>query len=208
MSKLGYTFYPKDFISDPEVMMMTSSERGIYRDLIDLAYLNDNKIKYNLTQLSKYCNATEDNISKVLDLKGLKKDNFWTIPSCDKRLTKILTNRENGSKGGRPKKPKQNPIKTQGERQIEIEIEIEKKNNTYRSFKHLSISIDEINKLKDDYLINEIDSVLDSIQNYKGNTKYVSLYLTAKNWLKKEYGEKGSKQVDPLVAYVEKMTKK
>jgi uncharacterized phage protein (TIGR02220 family) len=117
MDKLGYTFYPKDFISDPDVMMMTPSQRGVYRDLIDLAYMNDNKIKYNLIQLSKYCNATEEEINEVLSLKGEKIDNFWTIPSCNKRIAKSKVNRANGSKGGRPKKTKENPIETQNETQ-------------------------------------------------------------------------------------------
>jgi DNA-directed RNA polymerase sigma subunit (sigma70/sigma32) len=131
-TKLGYTFYPKDFISDPDVMMMNPNERGIYRDLIDLAYMNDNEIKYTLTQLAKYCNATEKEVEQILLLKGKQVGKIWTIPSCNKRMIKILSNRDNGGKGGRPKKPKQNPndnpinnpSETQTERQIEIESKI------------------------------------------------------------------------------------
>lgn len=59
--------------------------------------------------------------------------------------------------------------------------------NTYRDFKHLSISVDEFNKLEEEYTNKQIDKILDSIENYKGNKNYVSLYLTAKNWLAKEY---------------------
>ena len=61
----------------------------------------------------------------------------------------------------------------------------------YRRFNHLSISNDEIQKLIDDkYTIREIDGILDQIENYKNNKNYTSLYLTAKNWLKREYGDK------------------
>ncbi len=55
----------------------------------------------------------------------------------------------------------------------------------YRSFAHLSITNADVEKLLDKYTINEIDDVLDSIQNFKGNKKYTSLYLTANKWLSK-----------------------
>ena len=56
----------------------------------------------------------------------------------------------------------------------------------YRSFAHLSMSVEQFNKLEADYTKEQIDSVLDAIENFKNNKKYKSLYLTAKNWLKKE----------------------
>lgn len=59
------------------------------------------------------------------------------------------------------------------------------KNNIYRQFSHLSISVEEIEKLKIDFTIEQIESVLDQVQNFSGNKKYTSLYLTAKNWLKR-----------------------
>lgn len=60
------------------------------------------------------------------------------------------------------------------------------KENIYRSFGHLSISNEEVEILKKEYSQNTIDGILDQIENYKNNKNYKSLYLTAKNWLKKE----------------------
>jgi hypothetical protein len=147
--KLGYTFYPKDFISDPEVMMMTSSQRGIYRDLIDLAYMNDNKIKFSLIQLSKYCNAEAEEIKEILDLKGKKDGEFWTIPSCNKRISKSLTNRKNGAAGGRPKKPKQNPNNNPNETQTERQRERERERETKIEKENKDNIIDNANFVKD-----------------------------------------------------------
>lgn len=69
----------------------------------------------------------------------------------------------------------------------------------YRSFAHLSISTDEVDKLLEKYSVNQIDETLDAIENYKGNKKYVSLYLTATKWLSKNassetYKDDGSKE--------------
>jgi hypothetical protein len=85
-----------------------------------------------------------------------------------------------------------------------------KEKEVYVSFGHLSITKGECIKLSENYTKEQIDTILESIQNYKPNKKYTSLYLTAKNWLKKEYGENGrqAKEVDPLVEHVRKMTGK
>jgi hypothetical protein len=58
-------------------------------------------------------------------------------------------------------------------------------NNIYRSFAHLSITNADVEKLLNKYSIDDIDEVLDSIENFKGNKKYTSLYLTASKWLSK-----------------------
>lgn len=55
----------------------------------------------------------------------------------------------------------------------------------YKSFAHLSISKIEYNKLLQKYSEHQIEVVLNSIENFKGNSKYKSLYLTANNWLQK-----------------------
>lgn len=61
-----------------------------------------------------------------------------------------------------------------------------KKENTYRAFAHLCLSNIEFEKLEAEYDKTTIDRVLDSIENFKDNKKYKSLYLTSKNWLSKE----------------------
>tara|TARA_R110000868_G_scaffold36781_5_gene130244 strand:- start:1982 stop:2632 length:651 start_codon:yes stop_codon:yes gene_type:complete len=58
----------------------------------------------------------------------------------------------------------------------------------YRKFKHLKITSDEVGKLlKIGYEMSQIDTILDSIENYANNKNYTSLYLTSVKWLKKEF---------------------
>ena len=79
-----------------------------------------------------------------------------------------------------------------------------KEENIYRGYSHLSISFDEFNKLCIDYTKQQIDDILDQIENYSQNKKFSSLYLTAKNWLKRNKKQNEITIVDPLVEYVNK----
>jgi hypothetical protein len=77
------------------------------------------------------------------------------------------------------------------------------KENIYRSFEHLRISVGDFNKLCVNYTKEQIDEILDQIQNYRKNKEYSSLYLTAKKWLKKNEPLPAHKinydDLDPLV---------
>lgn len=57
--------------------------------------------------------------------------------------------------------------------------------NIYRHFGHLFITESEVKKLLEIYNISQVNNILNDIENYKGNTKYKSLYLTAIKWLQK-----------------------
>lgn len=76
----------------------------------------------------------------------------------------------------------------------------------YRAFGHLSINESEVEKLLVDYSRYQIDEVLDAIQNYNGNKKYTSLYLTAKKWLAKSKKDEETEYIyDPLVEAARKL---
>ena len=83
-------------------------------------------------------------------------------------------------------------VEIEVETELEEERELQKENLQnvpiyYRSFKHLKLTFEEFEKLKSlGYSKIQIDDILDSIQNYKNNKNYENLFLTAKNWLKRE----------------------
>jgi hypothetical protein len=138
MSKLGYTFYPKDWNSSDAVFELTLEERGFYRELIDLAMLNDNKSKININVWSRKYNASKEvlnDILKVLEklnLISIKKNETLFVPSCETRLDLVRGGRKGGktskklvAKSKPPKKPVTKPNEKEVEKEIEIEVEKE-----------------------------------------------------------------------------------
>ncbi len=110
MAKLGYTWYPKDWGNSESVFELSLSERGLYREFIDLAMLNDNttEIKKDVW-IRKFCVSKEDLefiLCKLISLNLIEfRENILFIPSCESRLKLV----RGGSNGGKKSKPTTKP---------------------------------------------------------------------------------------------------
>ncbi len=194
MTKLGYTFYPKDWQTDDAIFELSLEERGLFRELIDLAMLNDNKTIINHSIWCRKFNIEEaDSLTAILErLRELKlievKEDTLFIPSCEKRLKLV----RGGRKGGKKKpttKPTDKPIVKPPINQNEIEIKIENKellknclnNKNWLNLisKNNNLTID---KLKT-YLV-KFENDLKLKDDEKGNMKEFKNHFI--NWLNKQ----------------------
>jgi uncharacterized phage protein (TIGR02220 family) len=137
MAKLGYTWYPKDWGNSESVFELNLTERGLYRELIDLAMMNDNKTELKLdVWCRKFAidfNDLKAILSKLskLNLICINENNIF-IPSCENRLNLV----RGGRKGGKISKPNAKPIlkpfvslDEKNQKPMSNQIEIEKKVN-------------------------------------------------------------------------------
>jgi hypothetical protein len=104
-SKLGFTFYPKDWWTSDSFYAMQPFERYIYLELLFMMYANEGCVVNNkLIVERRLATVIKDEVwQKVTDLM-VKDGDQLTHKSVNKRLSKTLANRENGKLGGRPKK--------------------------------------------------------------------------------------------------------
>lgn len=71
-----------------------------------------------------------------------------------------------------------------------------KENDIYIESGHLSITWKDMNTLIDKYGDELSDDIVKRILNYRKNTKYKSLYLTADKWIKKEIAANNAKVLE------------
>jgi hypothetical protein len=205
MAKLGYTWYPKDWGNSESVFELNLSERGLYRELIDLAMMNDNKTEIKLDVWCRKFAIDLDGLKSIIDkllklnLIQINGENLF-IPSCENRLNLV--------RGGKKSKPTQEaisnlknqkqedisePISEGVSEQIEIEIEIENKikkeieNNTATPFSFFN-SLIQLGAKK--------ELVSDWLKVRK--TKKLTNTETAFNNLKIEF-EKSGKPIDEIL---------
>ena len=167
MAKLGYTWYPKDWGNSEKVFELNLSERGLYRELIDMAMLNDNKTITNYKTWARKFNVDIDDILDIMEKLSLLELIIFTdnkknedlpsvvfIPSCEPRLN-LVRGGSNGGKKSRKNKPNNKPnnkpfvssLKNNDKpdgNQIEIETKIETKTKIKKEVLNSKIWIDEI----------------------------------------------------------------
>lgn len=114
-----YNHHIGDFIRD--TAYLSACEEGIYRRALDWYYLNEKPLPFEKKLIYKYLrakNKLENNsVDIILSEFFILKDDGYHHSRCDKEIdiyqAKAVKNKENGAKGGRPKKePNDNPPET------------------------------------------------------------------------------------------------
>lgn len=210
-----FKFYIGDW-KDGDITLETFKLQGIFINICCYYWSKDCEI--SLINLKKKFRGHEQDIDALVNSGIIKIEleyasiHFLNEQWKSKEL-QAITNKINGSKGGRPQKIEPEIITEKKPNGLNFANQTHNQNGTqsviktpekitniekskgkerkeeyiYRSFAHLSISFIEIEKLKSEgFLIEAIDDILNRIENYAKNKNFKSLYLTALNWLRSD----------------------
>lgn len=127
---------------------------------------------------------------KELELEPVQKALFSLIkPQLDanhKRWENGCKKKQKVSKPQAKRKQKRSKPEANVNVNVNVNDNVNVNEKVYRKFAHLHINLDDYEKLVNEFSSEKVIDILDQIENYKGNTKYKNLYLTAKNWLKRD----------------------
>lgn len=183
MAKLGYTWYPKDWGNSESVFELSLSERGLYRELIDLAMMNDNKTEIKLDTWGRKFSVSVDELKSllgklsILNLIEIKGEKLF-IPSCESRLKMV----RGGSKGGKNKPPVKGSVKPIVKPLPSLE---EKNDKPIANQREIETKIEIENKTKNDLIFNELIISDSWIETVAMNSKHKFNPTQVKSWLKK-----------------------
>lgn len=105
-----------------------------------------------------------------------------------------------------PTEGEQDDVKSTQSKVKESKGKEKEKENIYRQFKHLSITEKEFERLiGEGYTKDHIDDVLDRIENYAKNKNFVSLVMTARNWMKEDLKRRPPKKVEVTETELQKL---
>lgn len=127
MERLGFTFYPKDWWTSESYFELLPLQRYYYLECLFIMYSNDGYMKTQKTQFENRIRTQvlNEDWESVIS-KFVLENNLFTHISVNKRMRKALANKENGKKGGRPKKDSEKPKKPNSETQNNPPSESEK----------------------------------------------------------------------------------
>lgn len=169
-TKLGFTFYPKDWWTSETYFTLTLTQRYLFLECLFIMYSNNGYLSNNKDLLqnrlrTEITNSDWEAVTKEFLLEG---ENF-TSTSVNKRLKRAISNRENGKKGGapkgnknatkqpnQPKKTTQNnpPLERERERERESKREIEDNILLEKESKNKTTKIENI----DEVVFKEVNS--------------------------------------------------
>jgi len=127
-SKLGFTFYPKDWWTSDTFFDLEAEERYLYLECLFLMYQNDGYLDISREKIAARMRMeiSENMWKKITNYFEIDDELGFTHSSVNKRLRKASASRENGKKGGRPKKPRKPSEKPEENLPLESEREEER----------------------------------------------------------------------------------